>query len=82
MPILDHRTTLQQDNGEGEAPLPGAFQNVPLLLVEDDRDMAAEVTKELANLGYHVRNRSGGACCGPQPSGRTYDRRSHAQGDR
>jgi two-component system OmpR family response regulator len=55
MPILDHLTTLQRDNGEGEAPLPCAFQNVPLLLVEDDRDMAVEVTKELTNLGYHVR---------------------------
>jgi len=55
MPILDHRTTLQQAMGKEKAPLPGAFQNVPLLLVEDDRDMAVEVTKELTNLGYHVR---------------------------
>jgi two-component system OmpR family response regulator len=53
--ILDHLITLQQDSGQGEAPLAGAFQNVPLLLVEDDPDMAAEVTKELTNLGYHVR---------------------------
>jgi hypothetical protein len=82
MPILDHLIKPQQDSGHSEAPLANAFQNAPVLLVEDEPDMAAEVTKELANLGYHVRNRSGGACCGPQPSGRTYDRRSHAQGDR
>jgi len=31
------------------------MDNYRLLLVEDDPDMAAEVTKELTNLGYHVR---------------------------
>ena len=55
MPIMDHLTKPQQDSGHGEAPLASAFQNAPVLLVEDDPDMAAEVTKELTNLGYHVR---------------------------
>ena len=55
MPILDHLTKPQQDSGHGEAPLASAFQNALVLLVEDEPDMAAEVTKELTNLGYHVR---------------------------
>jgi len=55
MPILDHLIKPQQDSGHGEAPLANAFQNAPVLLVEDEPDMAAEVTKELTNLGYHVR---------------------------
>ena len=54
MPILDHLTKPQQDSGHGEAPLASAFQNALVLLVEDEPDMAAEVTKELTNLGYHV----------------------------
>ena len=55
MPILDHLTKPQQDSGHGEAPLASAFQNALVLLVEDEPDMAAEVTKELTNLGYAVR---------------------------
>jgi len=55
MPILDHLIKPQQDSGHSEAPLANAFQNAPVLLVEDEPDMAAEVTKELTNLGYHVR---------------------------
>ena len=85
MPILDHLTKPQQDSGHGEAPLASAFQNAPLLLVEDDRDMAAEVTKELTNLGYHVRvaeTEAEGLAAARSRSGRAYDRRSHAQGDR
>jgi two-component system, OmpR family, response regulator len=54
MPILDHLTKPQQDIGHGEAPVAGAFRNVPVLLVEDDPDMAAEVTNALTNLGYRV----------------------------
>jgi len=34
---------------------PVLFKKRTGLLVEDDPDMAAEVTKELTNLGYHVR---------------------------
>lgn len=33
----------------------GILQDVPVLLVEDDPDMAAEVSKELTNLGCLVR---------------------------
>ena len=55
MPILDHLIKPQQDSGHSEAPLANAFQNAPVLLVEDEPDMAAEVSKELTNLGYHVR---------------------------
>ena len=55
MPILDHLTKPQQDMGHGEAPVASAFQGVPVLLVEDDPDMAAEVTNALTNLGYRVR---------------------------
>jgi two-component system OmpR family response regulator len=55
MPILDHLTKPQQDIEQGEAPVPGTLQSVPVLLVDDDLEMAAEVTKELTNLGYLVR---------------------------
>jgi len=55
MRILDHLIKPQQDSGHGEAPLASAFQNALVLLVEDEPDMAAEVTKELTNLGYAVR---------------------------
>jgi two-component system OmpR family response regulator len=55
MPILDHLTKPLQEVGQGEAPVAGAFRNVPVLLVEDDPDMAAEVTSAVTNLGYRVR---------------------------
>jgi two-component system OmpR family response regulator len=55
MPILDHLTNPRQEMGQAEAPLAGARQNVPVLLVEDEPDMAAEVSKELTGLGYLVR---------------------------
>jgi two-component system OmpR family response regulator len=55
MPILDHRTKPQHDIGHGEAPVARAYQEVPVLLVEDDMDMAADVANALTNLGYRVR---------------------------
>jgi two-component system OmpR family response regulator len=55
MPVLDHLTKPQQDLRNGEIPMAAAFHNVPVLLVEDEPDMAAEVSEELTKLGYHVR---------------------------
>jgi two-component system, OmpR family, response regulator len=54
MPILDHLTEQQQDIRSGQAPAT-ALQNVPILLIEDDPDMAWEITNELTRLGYCVR---------------------------
>jgi two-component system, OmpR family, response regulator len=55
MPILDHLTKPQQDVGQGDAPVAGTFQNVRVLLVEDEPDMAGEISIALTNHGYHVR---------------------------
>jgi two-component system, OmpR family, response regulator len=54
MPILDHLTKPQQETGHGASPVTGSLQNVPVLLVEDEPDMAAEITGELTKLGYLV----------------------------
>jgi len=60
MPIADHlakpqQDMGQQDMGQGHAPAASPFQNVPVLLVEDEPDMATDVTATLAKLGYLVR---------------------------
>src|SRR5450631_1894230 len=55
MPILGHLTKQQQDIGSGQTPGTDALQNVPVLLIEDDPDMAWEITNELTRLGYCVR---------------------------
>ena len=53
--FMDNLTKPQQVTGYGEAPVAGAVQNVPVLLVEDDPEMARVITDELTNLGYVVR---------------------------
>lgn len=60
MPILGHLTKQEQekqeqDMGAGQTPETGSLQNVPVLIIEDDPDMAWEITNELTRLGYRVR---------------------------
>ncbi len=52
---MDHLTKPQQDMRSAQVLASGVLQNVPVLLFEDDPDMAAEVSKELTNLGCLVR---------------------------
>ena len=54
MPILEHLTKQQQELGAGQASETSSFQNMPVLLIEDDPEMAWEITNELTRLGYHV----------------------------
>lgn len=52
---MGHLSKSQQDIGSEQMLVAGILQDVPVLLVEDDPDMAAEVSKELTNLGCLVR---------------------------
>jgi hypothetical protein len=81
VPILEHLTKQQQELGAGQTSETSSLQNVPVLLIEDDPDMALEITHELTKLGYWCappkRTRRG--LLRPARSGRAFDRRSHAQ---
>lgn len=52
---MDHLAKAQQEVGHGDAPVTSTLQNVPVLLIEDEPDIAEEIAKELTNLGYVVR---------------------------
>lgn len=52
---MGHLSKSQQDIGSEQMLVAGILQDVPVLLVEDDPNMAAEVSKELTNLGCLVR---------------------------
>lgn len=53
--IMDYLIKPRQEPGHREARVDSFNQNIRVLLIEDEPDMAWEITRELTNLGYLVR---------------------------